>query len=75
VAAYLALFAEDDAPLDLKPDKKNGARVDRARAALQKALRDEHVDVSIPDQDGSVNRWNNPQGLVSGGRLGACAPK
>jgi hypothetical protein len=47
VAAYLALFAEDDAPLDLKPDKKNGARVDRARAALQKALRDEHVDATF----------------------------
>jgi hypothetical protein len=47
VAAYLALFAEDDAPLDLKPDKKNGARVDLARAALQKALRDEHVDATF----------------------------
>jgi hypothetical protein len=50
VAAYLALFAEDDAPLDLKPDKKNGTRVDRARAALQKALRDEHVDATFRAQ-------------------------
>ena len=32
-------------------------------------------DVSIPEQNGSVNRWNSPQRLGSAGRLGACAPQ
>jgi hypothetical protein len=31
--------------------------------------------LSIPEQNGSVNRWNNPQRLGSVRRLGACAPK
>ena len=35
----------------------------------------EEMQVSIPEQNGSVNRWNSPQRLGSAGRLGACAPQ
>jgi hypothetical protein len=59
-------------------DAQLAIRCDPSKAskrAQQDARDSREIRLSIPDQDGSVNRWNNPQGLVSGGRLGACAPK
>jgi len=48
--------------------------VERAARQHEQAVGAEK-DVSIPEQNGSANRWNSPQGLRSGRRLGACAPK
>ena len=48
---------------------------DRLRANIRGTIEAVFDEVSIPERNGSVNRWNNPQRAGSGMRLGTCAPR
>jgi uncharacterized membrane protein YgcG len=65
-AAYRALFAESTAPLDLKTDKQNGPRVDKARDALKGALRREHLGATF-----RRNRGHTVAAVTAGAAIGA----